>query len=187
MVQIFSPAQCVGYVAFVVGVTAFLQKSDRRLKFFNGSECLVYAIHFTLLGNLSAAASALISGTRSLSALKTRSPLLAVLFIALNLSLGRVFAKTAADWFPIVASCLATAAIFFMQGIRMRLLLLISTFFWLANNFVSGSIGGTALECVIATANIVTMVRMLIWNGKRQPGPAPAKIQRQETPDRAGD
>jgi hypothetical protein len=28
----FSPAQCVGYVAFVLGVTAFLQKDDRRFK-----------------------------------------------------------------------------------------------------------------------------------------------------------
>ncbi|MDR3723551.1 MAG: YgjV family protein [Terracidiphilus sp.] len=175
MVQIFSPAQCAGYVAFAVGVTAFLQKSDRRLKFFNGAECLVYAAHFTLLGNLSAAMSALISGTRSLTALKTRAPLLAVLFIVLNLALGLVFAKTAAGWLPIAASCLATVAIFFMQGIRMRLLLLVSTFLWLANNIVSGSIGGTALECVIATANIVTMVRMQAWNSERQSGPAPAK------------
>jgi hypothetical protein len=185
MVQIFSPAQCVGYAAFVVGVAAFLQKSDRRLKFLNGAECLVYAVHFTLLGNLSAAMSALVSGTRSLSALKTRSPLLAVLFIALNLSLGLVFAKTAAGWFPIAASCLATVAIFFMQGIRMRLLLLVSTCFWLANNIVSGSIGGTALEGVIATANIVTMVRMLLWNGQRQPGPAPAPAPAQESVKRS--
>jgi hypothetical protein len=43
----------------------------------------------------------------------------------------------------------------------MRLLLLMCTLLWLANNILSGSIGGTLLECVIATANITTMIRLL--------------------------
>jgi hypothetical protein len=44
----------------------------------------------------------------------------------------------------------------------MRLVLLMSTFLWLANNILSGSIGGTALEATIATVNVVTMTRLLI-------------------------
>jgi len=47
-----------------------------------------------------------------------------------------------------------------MRGIPMRLVLLVSTLLWLVNNIVSGSIGGTSLEVVIAIANTWTMVHM---------------------------
>jgi len=160
-VHFFSTAQCVGYVAFVLGVLAFLQKNDRRLKALNATESLVYSVHFTLLGNPPAAACALLSCFRSFSALKTRSPLLAAVIIVVNIGLGFVFAKTGAGWLPVIGSCFATVAIFFMRGIRMRLVLLFSTLCWLANNIVSGSIGGTLLELTITTVSIVTITQML--------------------------
>jgi hypothetical protein len=50
---------------------------------------------------------------------------------------------------------------FTMDGVPLRLVLLSSTFLWLANNVVSGSIGGTMLELVIAVANGSTIIRML--------------------------
>jgi hypothetical protein len=161
MVNFFSPAQCVGYLAFILGVSAFAQKNDRRLKVLNALECLVYAVHFTLLGNLPASASAMVSSIRSFLALKTRSGWLAALIIAVNVGLGFVFAKSAAGWLPILGSCLATVAVLLMRGIPMRLLLLVSTLSWLANNILSRSIGGTLLESVIATVSVTTIWRML--------------------------
>jgi hypothetical protein len=160
-VQFFSIAQCVGYIAFVLGVSAFLQKSDRKLKALNASESLVYSVHFTLLGNPSAAACALISGIRSFLSLKVRSPYLAALFIVINVGFGFVFAKGVAGWLPVIGSCLATLAIFLMRGVRMRMVLLMSTFLWLANNILSGSIGGTLLEATIATVNSITIIQIL--------------------------
>jgi hypothetical protein len=157
----FSIAQCFGYLAFVLGVTAFSQKNDRWLKFLIASESMVYAVHFLLLGNSVASASALTSGIRSFLAMKTRSVYLAALIIAVNVGFGFTLAKSSAGWLPVLASCLATIAIFRMQGIPMRLVLLVSTLLWLANNIVSGSIGGTLLELVIATVNIATMLRLL--------------------------
>ena len=44
--KVFSPGQCIGYIAFILGVTAFLQKNDRRLKGFNAVQGLAYAAHF---------------------------------------------------------------------------------------------------------------------------------------------
>ena len=159
--QIFSTAQCVGYAAFVLGVSAFLQKSDRRLKTLNASESLAYTIHFALLGNPSASACALISCIRSFLSLKVRSPYLAAVFIAVNLTLGFILAKSAIGWLPVIGACFATLAIFLMRGVRMRLVLLVSTLFWLANNILSGSIGGTLLEFTIATVNLMTVAQML--------------------------
>jgi len=159
--QFFSPAQCVGYVAFVLGTAAFSQKNDRRLKILNGAQSLVYAVHFMLLGNLAASASSTTSGVRNFIALKTRSPYVAALIIVLNVALGFTFAKSGLGWLPVFASCGGTIAVLTMRGVPMRLLLLVCTLLWLVNNILSGSIGGTLLECVIATANSSTIFRLL--------------------------
>lgn len=39
--DLFSPAQAAGYVAFVLGVTAFLRRSDRLLKFFKAERTIL--------------------------------------------------------------------------------------------------------------------------------------------------
>jgi hypothetical protein len=157
---IFSPAQIAGYFALVLGITAFLQKSDQRLKFFNATQSLVYALHFLLLHNLPASASGLLSSVRSFLALRYRSWVLGAVMIAANIALGAAFAKGAAGWLPVIGSCIATFAIFTMSGIPFRCMLLISTLFWLANNIITGSIGGTILEVANATLNISTMIRI---------------------------
>lgn len=159
--QFFSPAQCVGYLAFVLGVAAFLQKSDRRLKLLNSIQGLAYAAHFFLLGNIPASSSSLISGVRSFLAVKYRSPWLAGLIVAVNLAVGVAVVRSGVGWIPVIASCAATLAVITMQGIPMRLVLLACTFMWLTNNILSHSIGGTMLESVIAVVNVTTMIRML--------------------------
>ncbi len=159
--EFFSYAQLIGYVSFVLGVLAFLQKSDGRLKVLIAAESLVYGVHFVLLGNLAAAATAVIAGARSLLSLKTRSLMVAVAVVAINIAAGVVLAGTGPGWLPVIATCAATIAMFTMQGVALRLVLLTSTLLWLANNILSGSIGGTALESVIAAVNGSTVVRML--------------------------
>ncbi|MEO7497122.1 MAG: YgjV family protein [Massilia sp.] len=157
----FSPAQCVGYAAFVLGVGSFLQTDDRRFKLFMAGECFAYIVHFSLLGNPTAVASSTMSLLRSLLALRTRSAWVAAAVVAINLALGMVLAKQASDWLPLAASCLGTLALFLLQGIRMRLVMLVGTVLWIANNVIAGSIGGTALEVVIAIVNMVTIGRMV--------------------------
>jgi hypothetical protein len=166
--ELFSPAQSVGYVAFILGVAAFLQKIDRRLKFLLAGESLAYSVHFALLGNFSASASALISCFRSFLSLKTRSPWLAMLIVGIYVVAGIVFARSGAGWLPVIGSAVATLAMFFMRGIPMRVVLLSSTLMWLANNILSRSIGGTLLESTIAIINISTMIRIF-----RSPGGRP--------------
>ncbi len=158
--ELFSPAQCLGYLSFVVGVAAFLQKRDLNFKRLNAAQSLVYAIHFVMLGNLPASASSLISCVRSLLALKPRSPMVPVVIIVVYVAAGAAFARTGAGWIPIIASCAGTLAIFKIQGIPLRMVLLGCTFMWLVNNIISGSIGGVLLETAISIANIVTITRM---------------------------
>lgn len=156
-----SPAQLFGYVALVLGVAAFLQKCDTRLKVLIAAESIAYVIHFILLGNYPASGSALSSCLRMLVSLKSRSGWWIGVFIAINVAIGVFFAKGAAGWLPVAASCLATVAVFRMRGVVMRFSLLICTLLWLANNILSGSVGGTVLEAIIAGVNLATIVRLL--------------------------
>jgi len=156
----FSPAQIVGYLAFVLGVAAFAQRIDWKLKTLIAVECLAYTVHFALLGNGTASSSAALSAVRMFASLKTRSPYLAGLFLAANIGLGIWLAHSWTAAFSIAAGCLGTVGAFFMTGIRLRALLLMATACWLANNIASGSIGGTLLESIIAVVNGSTMWRL---------------------------
>jgi hypothetical protein len=158
----FSVTQCVGYLAFVTGVAAFLQKDDRRLKLLIAAECVAYTIHFGMLGNVTASLSAFVTCSRSLISLKTRSRWVAAVIIGVNIILGVACAKNAAAWLPIISSCLGTLAFFMLEGISMRLVLLVSTFLWLTNNILCGSIGGMLLETTIAIANFSTLIRLFL-------------------------
>ncbi len=158
---LLAPAQLPGYLAFVLGVTAFLQRDDRRLKLYLVAEAAAYVVHFALLGNPTAASSASVSGVRTLLSVRFRSRRLAVAVMAAYLMLGAALSRTAAGWLPVVGSCLATWGMFTLAGIRMRILVLASTLLWLANDVLSGSVGGTVLEGFVATVSAYTIVRMV--------------------------
>lgn len=160
-IDLFSPAQYVGYAAFVLGVGSFLQKDDRRFKIFMAAECLAYIIHFALLGRPTAVASSTMSLLRSVLSLYTRSKWVALLVVAANLALGLALARQASDWLPLGASCIGTLALFLLEGVRMRVAMLCGTVLWIINNIIAGSVGGTALEVVIAAVNLVTIWRMM--------------------------
>lgn len=153
-------AQLFGYAAFVLGVTSFLQKNDVRFKLYMAAECIAYVVHFTLLGNPAAGASSLVSMTRSLVSIYSKSWWIAFIFVAINVALGLHLATVWWNWLPLIASCVGTLALFLLTGIRMRLVMLIGTSLWIANNVMSGSIGGTALEVVIAITNSFTIYRL---------------------------
>jgi hypothetical protein len=158
--HLLSPAQVSGYAAFTLGVLSFLQKDDRRLKGAVALQALTYALHFALLGSVTAAASSLVTLCRAVLALYTRARWVVALLLGASLSLGLAFAHHPAAWLPIVASSIGTVAFFFLQGITMRFALLGATFLWLTNNLLLGSVGGTLLELIIAGVNATTIWRM---------------------------
>ena len=159
-------AQLFGYVAFVLGVTSFLQKNDVRFKLYMAAECVAYVAHFTLLGNPAAGASSLVSMTRSLASIYSKSVWIAFVFVAINIVLGLKLATVWWNWLPLIASSVGTLALFLLNGIPMRLAMLVGTSLWIANNVMSGSIGGTALEVVIAITNSYTIYKIRLSSHK---------------------
>lgn len=160
--HIFSLAQILGYVAFVLGVATFLQKTDRRLVIFNAIQCVVYTAHFFLLGNFAASGVALTSAIRSGISLRWRAPLIfTCFFITLNLVIGWFTAASWFSWLPVIGCSVATYGLFYLSGVNLRLAYLMATALWIVNNILSGSIGGTALEFCIFATNGTTILRML--------------------------
>src|SRR3954470_6929952 len=104
----FSLAQLVGYAAFVLGVSSFLQRDDRRLRAMIGAQAFSYAVHFFLLGSTVAALASLVTCTRALLSLVTRSRRVAVAILCVNLMLGLMTVRSAAAALPVLATSAGT-------------------------------------------------------------------------------
>jgi hypothetical protein len=152
----------VGYVALVLGVSAFLQRQDLRLKVLIVAECVVYAAHFALLGNPPAAVSALVTAARTGLSIRWRARWLAAASGALTILLALAVGTHGRGWIPVFGATVGGAAMFLLHGVALRLSLLVSTACWLTNDILSGSVGGTLLETLVAMASISTIVRLAI-------------------------
>jgi hypothetical protein len=121
-----------------------------------------------LLGNPGAATSAIVACACSLVSIRIRSLTLALIFIAVNIALGLTCFHEPYELLSVMAICFATWGMFMMQGIGMRLFLLCGTLSWLANNILCGSIGGTVMDVLIATANIVTIAKLCMARARER-------------------
>lgn len=156
----FSLAQCLGYVAFVLGVSAFLQRHDRRLKLLNCAQSSVYTLHFLMLDSPALAVSALVAALRSGTAAFVMRRWLVAPFVALNLAAGAMVVETATDWLPVLGFVIGTVSVFLLEGIPLRVGMFLSSAVVMIAAWISGSIGGVALEASIASANLVTILRI---------------------------
>ncbi len=166
---IYMVGQLLGLVSYAIGVYCFFQKDDRKLKIFMFVLQFNNCLHFALLGAPTAVLSAFLSLVRSGLSLKTSSRLVAWLFIALSIAVGTWLAERWLDMLPIAGTCIGTYALFCLTGIRMRVALLVGASFWLANNIVVGSIGGTLLEITLISVNASTIFRL--WRSSRPVSP----------------
>lgn len=124
-------------------------------------ECLAYVLHFALLGQWTASASATVSLGRSLAAVRYPSKAVGLFFMALSVACGLWLYTSWVSWLPITASVLGTFALFFLKHVRMRLVMLSGTVLWLIHNYWVGSLGGTLLEGVLCIVNLITLIRMV--------------------------
>lgn len=153
-------AQLIGLLSFVIGIYSFAQKDDRKLKI---SLCIMYvnhAIHFALLGAVTACLGAFLAVVRTGISVKTSSKYVAYVFILVTASWGVYLSNTWHDMLPIVGSCIGTYALFCMHGILMRVAFVVGAFCWLLNNILIGSIGTTLLELTLLAVNISTILRL---------------------------
>jgi hypothetical protein len=143
-------------------MAGFLQKSDLRFKQLMALECAAYVIHFLLLNQWTASASASVSMGRSIAAVRYPFKAVGMLFMGLSLMCGFLLYTSWISWLPITASCLGTFALFFLKGILMRFVMLWGTVLWLIHNHWVGSLGGTVLEGFLCITNVVTIYQLRV-------------------------
>ncbi|NVK55843.1 MAG: YgjV family protein [Alteromonadaceae bacterium] len=164
MIPEFNLAQAIGLLSFVLGILCFYQRDDQRLRIMMVVMNLNHALHFALLGAVTACLSALLAVVRTGLSIKTRSRNVAYLFIIITLLLGIALADVWYDLFPIMGTCIGTYALYCLSGIKMRVAFLLGAICWLTNNIIVGSIGGTLLEATLLVVNCITMWRLYIAN-----------------------
>ncbi|MFB0974885.1 MAG: YgjV family protein [Tolumonas sp.] len=160
-------AQSVGLIAFGIGISAFVQKNDHRLRLFLTMYCAVIGLHFFLMGSSTAAFAAWLSGIRSFVSSRTRHVAVMTFFLVLVWVLGIPNISQPIQWLTIIGTTLGTWALYREQGIRMRLLMLMGTICWVTHNFVIGSIGGAMIEGSFLFVNSHTIFRL--WQQRAAP------------------
>lgn len=149
-----------GHAALLVSMVTFSRKHDTHFKGWLVGQNLLYAIHFFLMGNLAAVVGSSLSSVRTLLSLRTRSMAVVALLLATNVLLGFWVVKAAWNVIPLIATAIATVAMFRLQGVKLRYAILFCTLLWLTNNILTGSIGGTVMESLIAVISSVTIFRL---------------------------
>lgn len=163
----FIIAQAVGLLALAVGLTVFLQRSDRRLKYRLALYTGVISIHFFLLGAYPAAISAALNGTRTVVSIHYRKVHMMYVFMLLTLVLAVPKITHWMEILPIAGTFMSTYAFFKLKDLKMRYLLCCSAICWTIYNIWVGSIGGSLIEGTFVIMNAVTTYRLrkMVKNG----------------------
>ncbi|OBT13995.1 permease [Vibrio sp. UCD-FRSSP16_10] len=160
MMELHFWGQIVGFISFAIGIAAFYQKDDKKLKIIMVIFNINHLFHYLLIGSVMSAVSTLLSALRTTTAIFSSSKWIAYIFILISVVIGCTMIESWHDVLPIMGSAIGTYCIFLLKGIPMRLGFLLGSFCWLASNIIVGSIGGTLLEIVLIGSNIVTIYKM---------------------------
>lgn len=152
-------AQAVGVLAFVVGITMFLKRDDRKFKLQLALYSFIIGSHFFLMGANAAGMSAMLNALRTVISTRTRNIMVMFVFIFLTLALGLPEVKHWVELLPITGTVISTWALFRTRGLTTRCVMWCSTAGWVTHNIWLGSIGGSLIEGSFLIVNGINIVR----------------------------
>ena len=155
-------AQWFSIVASVFIVFGYFSISDVRAKLILIVGCVLFAIHFYMLGAMTAMIINVVNIFRiSLSIKFHKSQEIFILFIVLYLFVAVVTYDSWIDLLPVMASVTGCIAMFLFSGISFRLISVIGTVCWLVHNIYVFSIGGITTELFVLMAHMATIYRLI--------------------------
>lgn len=161
----FTLGQFIGLIAYLVVLWSFSRKKDDHFIYGQIVSSIFWVFHYGMLEKLAASATTGVHILRYGSAPFARKHQQWRLWIAIIVAFfyfacGLTFAKEFIDWMPIIASIIGSFAVAFLEGIRMRIVFLIVSCFWLSFNLASHSIGGSLTDISVLTINFITILRL---------------------------
>lgn len=150
----------MGLLAFSVSLIGYLSTNDRRLKTMMTIGTAILSLHFVLFGAWIAAVSLVLNTARTWLSVHRRGLRWFFPVAIAQLAISVPLINEARDTLPIAGSIIGSYGLLCLSGIRLRLAMLITTCFWLANNLLWGSVGAVLLDCLNASAHIFAMFRL---------------------------
>ncbi|HID91548.1 TPA: YgjV family protein [Candidatus Gracilibacteria bacterium] len=152
-------AQLIGFAGFGMSLLTFLSNNNEKFMIRMTMSSFIWAIHFLLLGALSAGFLNAVDVIKNLLAIKYPfnkkiSFAIVIVYIFIGFYLysyidkGTESAKII-NLIPVVASILSTIILFTLKGVWMRIAFTIMLLGWFTYNISNGSIGGALTDLVL--------------------------------------
>lgn len=162
----FTVPQLIGVLGFILGISAFLQKSDNAFRFQLTLVNIVMALHFYLLGSDSYAAAILnlINIFRNIASAYTRNLLIMLIFIGLMWLVCLPTLNAPIQYLSVIGTSIVTFSMFRLKQQAMRIGILLSSLLWIIYSIWVHSIGSLMIEITFAIINIVTIIKLMKLN-----------------------
>jgi len=156
-------AQIFGILGFMVSLYTFLSKSDASFLKRLTLTSAIWAIHFLLLGALSAGLLNTVDIIKNLLAIYfPMNRRIAIAMVVVYIGIGSmVFASDGnfVDWLPVLGSIASTIILFTLKGVWMRVGFVCVLLGWLVYNFSVQSLGGVATDTILFITGIIGIIR----------------------------
>ena len=159
-------AQIVGYIAVVIFLLSYLQKTRMRIIGFNLTSRVLYILQYLLLGAFEGAVLDVLGAISSLIASKKNSglvkrfalPILILLDVSMIVA-GVLLYENIFSILPVLGVLFHTTAFWIDDERVIRAVSLIGSPFWLIYNFVSRAYGSAIGDGLTIGAIIIAMVK----------------------------
>jgi len=159
--------------AVFFGILGYLNKNDDRLKYILFAQAAVLSAHYYLEGSMTAAIITLaIAPLNLLSAFKPTKGYYPLFALTL-LGAGMLGYESARDVFPIAAVCISLYALYNLEGVKMRSILMLCSMMWIIHDVAYDLQIILFMDLMILILNIFGTIR-LVRDDKSGSAPATA-------------
>ncbi len=159
-------AQIIGYIAVVLFLLSYLQKTRLRIIGFNFTSRILYIVQYLMLGAFSGAVldvlgaiSSLVASKKNVGFVKRYAKAIVILLDASMVVAGILLYENIFSILPVLGVLFHTTAFWIDDERIIRIVSLIGSPFWLVYNFVSRAYGSAVGDALTIASIIVAMVK----------------------------
>lgn len=150
------------FFGMLVMLIAYLQKNDVTVKKLMVLSVFFWGAHYFLMGLFTGFVITMIWFLRLWLSVKYKKNKYALIFvISLSLTSSYFTYNGIMSLLPVIASMTGAYAYFYLEKIKLRLMMTFNSSMWLIYNFVVGSFSGMINEALVQVVLIVTIYRMI--------------------------
>lgn len=162
--------QILGFIAMFVGISGYLVTDDRKtIKIFIVS-CVFWILHFIYLVNYGALAATSVGLIRLILSLKYQKNISVFMWIiALTIAVGIYsFNGQALSMLPLLATSISSYGFFFLEKIKLRILLAWVSLMWLTYHLNTWSMSGVLNEIIVQGTILYSVYKFATGHEKKE-------------------